>query len=306
MAFWGHTDRVMACALVGSTEGCSSTAHGGLVVTAGYDRTVRLWKLINGECLGTLAAPEAGRIRAVACSPDGHTIAAGADASLTGGAASILFWDLRQLPVAKQGPRLRDTRHGSAVYVCCFSPSDAELLATGGRGNQVCLWQWRSGRLLRSFFTAVSQVLAVSFSFDGGFIASSGEGSAVELWGTAQQSDWECHGAFRGHEKAVFGCAIAKARRGRYLLVSISGRSARVWKFRPDEPVEKERARVAVASIAAPPEPEPEHERLEGKPRATASGKQRASFGQEEEEESEAFGAYRERIALEKAARADS
>ena len=59
MAFCGHEDRVMACGVAASTSGRS-----GLVLTAGYDRTVRLWRLTNGEGIGTLI-PRGGCGRAL-------------------------------------------------------------------------------------------------------------------------------------------------------------------------------------------------------------------------------------------------
>ena len=206
----------------------------------------------------------------------------------------VVVWNLEGLP-ACESKRLRDTRHGTAIYACCFSPRDPELLATGGRGSEVALWQWRSARLLRHFSTGLDQVLCVAFSPDGGYLATSGEGHAVQLWIPTQQSDHEPHGAFLGHTKAAFGCAIGAASRGRYLLVSCShDRTARVWKFRAEAPATQlpslQAMETSAPIVGGNSQPKPI----------------RGQFGREEDAEQEAFEAYRRRLRHEKAARTES
>ena len=53
---------------------------GQIAVTGAYDKTLRVWSLLDGALLRTIrmpAGPEIGKIYAVAMSPDGALVAAG-------------------------------------------------------------------------------------------------------------------------------------------------------------------------------------------------------------------------------------
>jgi RNA polymerase sigma factor (sigma-70 family) len=75
-------------------------------------------------------------------------------------------------------------RHGYWTYDAAFSP-DGKILASGGAGRGVCLWDATTGKEVRHFLPKWSQhVYSVAFSPDGTLLAG-GAGGAIYLWDVA-------------------------------------------------------------------------------------------------------------------------
>ncbi|WP_406278869.1 WD40 repeat domain-containing serine/threonine protein kinase [Embleya sp. NBC_00896] len=150
------------------------------------DGTVRLWNVADHGQIGeplfghlkdvdgnwTVPAPER-RWGAVAFSPDGHTLAAGADDG------AVVLWDAasrRQI-----GEPL--TGHTEAIWSLAFSP-DGRTLATGGGDGTARLWDVATrrqvGRLRADRF--------VAFSPDGRTLAA-GSSDGARLWDVATQQE---------------------------------------------------------------------------------------------------------------------
>ncbi|HYH66224.1 MAG TPA: hypothetical protein VD866_16140, partial [Urbifossiella sp.] len=79
LAAWkGHTDRC---------TGVTWARGGAVVVSSGFDHTVRVWDAATGANVQTLAAHVGPALR-VAASPDGRYVAS------TGAAGAVFFWRL--------------------------------------------------------------------------------------------------------------------------------------------------------------------------------------------------------------------
>ena len=73
------------------------------------------------------------------------------------------------------------TGHGNDVWVVTFNP-DGTLLASGGRNNDLRVWDVATGNGLAALRNHAGWVLGVDFSPDGTTIVTgSGDGS-VRLW----------------------------------------------------------------------------------------------------------------------------
>jgi WD40 repeat protein len=155
---------------------------GRLLATADGDGTARLWDPATGRPVGAPLRADTGpggHVYAVAFSPDGRLLAT-ADADGT-----ARLWD-----PATGRPARAPLVIGGSVSTVAFSP-DGRLLATGGADGTVRLWdpatrqpvgtplqadQGKESGVLRP------GVLGVTFSHDGGLLATAGADGTVRTW----------------------------------------------------------------------------------------------------------------------------
>lgn len=204
----------------GLTETAAYSSDGRKVVSAGFDRALRVWDADSGAQIGQPMTGHTATITSVAFSPDGHRIVS---ASTDGG---VRVWDVdnsRQLgeplvaatgsgspgPVwsvayspdgrliiagyGDGGVRFWDARrlvpdrppltgHTDAVYSVAISP-DGALLASGGRDGTVRLWDTRTGDPIGAPMKAGDDsILVVAFSPDSRRIAVGGFGPDIWIW----------------------------------------------------------------------------------------------------------------------------
>ena len=111
----------------GGVTSLALSPDASLLASAGYDRTVRLWRVSDGRLAGVLRG-HGGTIWSVAWSPDGRWLAsAGED-------KTIRIWRMRDLSVAH---RLRG--HELNIWSVRFSPN-SRLLASGSFDHSIRLW----------------------------------------------------------------------------------------------------------------------------------------------------------------------
>jgi WD40 repeat protein len=103
-------------------------AAGRFAVTASWDKTVRVWSLVDGKLVRTIRMPSGpghiGKIYAVAMSPDGELIAAGGYTNATGETEWIYFFD------ASTGKMTKRISSDANTHSLAFS-QDGRYLAVG-------------------------------------------------------------------------------------------------------------------------------------------------------------------------------
>jgi guanine nucleotide-binding protein subunit beta-2-like 1 protein len=99
------------------------------IVSASWDRTVKVWNLTNCKLRNTLAG-HSGYVNTVAVSPDGSLCASG------GKDGVILLWDLAE------GKRLYSLDAGSIIHALCFSPNRYWLCAA--TESSIKIWDLES------------------------------------------------------------------------------------------------------------------------------------------------------------------
>jgi WD40 repeat protein len=131
------------------------------------DGEVRLWGPYSFKHQGSLN--HKGRVRSLAWSPDGSTLAAVAD-------MDVHLWDVTTRKV-------RTTLHGHSydVWSVGFSP-DGRTLLTGSWDMTVRLWDAVTGQEKACYNWEIGKVHAVAFAPDGMTAAAGGDDQGVVVW----------------------------------------------------------------------------------------------------------------------------
>jgi WD40 repeat protein len=136
------------------------------------DGSIALRELESGRVQGKLTPPP-GPLRALAFSPDGRQLAAGAGGDGQPGVAVV--WD-----VAAQKVVSRCAGHQAAVEHVAFSPDGRQLATASPAAQELFLWQVADGREVRRF-DRPGRVIALAFSPREGVLAST-DGDRLVFW----------------------------------------------------------------------------------------------------------------------------
>ena len=112
----------------GFVQSVAISPDGKLIVSGGYDNTVRLWD-IQGNPIGQPFPGHENDVTSVAISPDGKLIVSGGDDN------TVRLWDIQGNPIGQPFPG-----HESYVTSVAFSP-DGKLIVSGSWDHTVRLWR---------------------------------------------------------------------------------------------------------------------------------------------------------------------
>lgn len=144
------------------------SADGRRAVAGCSDATLRVWDLVKGTCLRTVAG-HTDQVHRVAMSADGRTGVSGSH----DGTARV--WDLHS------GECLHTLRCGKSRATSVAIAPDGSTVAYAADGV-VLLWDVASGALRRTFPGDVDYVSALALSADGQIVVSGGSDGTVRLW----------------------------------------------------------------------------------------------------------------------------
>ncbi|MEQ9398660.1 MAG: hypothetical protein RJQ04_05780 [Longimicrobiales bacterium] len=168
---------------------------GSLLLTAGWDRTARLWEVGTGMELRSFPVMANGD-GAIAFSPDGRYVLTAGRATEPLGRDEARLWD------AATGAELARFAHDGQVRAVAFTP-DGSRVVTGGFDRKIRVWEPATGRLIREFASDLP-VMALSVSPDGRMVAVGEYQSAV----VRSLDTGEVRGSFR-HGREVQAVAFS-------------------------------------------------------------------------------------------------
>jgi hypothetical protein len=137
------------------------------LATVGEDGVARVVDLKTGASVALTGHLKP--LLGVAFSRDGQHLAAGGEDS------QVSLWRLRT------GQRTVLKGHSRRVQAIAFAPKQ-DLMASVGAGRQVILWDVRTGKQLASLEAHRDEVMCVTFSPDGGTLATGCKDGEVILW----------------------------------------------------------------------------------------------------------------------------
>lgn|GEM_PF-3458996 len=211
-------DFILAHTLPGHTGEVHSVAFspdGGFLASGGFDKSVRLWKLPNGEPFHNLAHPE--WVFSVAVGSDGKLLASG------GADGEIKLWSL------ETGELLRSLVGHSHWVLSVAMSADGGLLASGGADGTARVWDFESGEAAH-VFERPGWVRSVAFGEE--ILAAACEDGSVGVW---KIPDGELLYAVAGHSGAAF--SVAASADGRLLASGGADGKVKVWDARAGEPL---------------------------------------------------------------------
>lgn len=124
------------------------TPDGRQLVSASWDKTLKVWNVAGGSLAGTLPGHR-DWVMDVWLSPDGKTIASASQ-------RTVKMWSRESMSESSSGPELG----GASVNSLAFSPP-GQLIATGGRNGAARIWnlsEFGNPARLTGFESWVSQV----------------------------------------------------------------------------------------------------------------------------------------------------
>ncbi|WP_442792269.1 nSTAND1 domain-containing NTPase [Amycolatopsis sp. NBC_01307] len=200
---------------------------GGLLVTGGYDKTVRLRDLGTLRPLATIGG-FGDAVCGVAVSPDGRTLATGSwDHTMT----------LRDITdPAKPGPPVVFSRPGDDIDAVAFSP-DGRLLATAGEGHTARLWDLADRAHpveIARLEGHADDVHTLAFSPDGRTLATAGWDHTARLWDISAPHAPKPLTKLEGHTDTIFSIAFSPD--GKRVATASADRTVRLWDVAPARP----------------------------------------------------------------------
>ena len=141
---------------------------GRYILSASFDKTMRLWDVKRGICLHTLNIPDK-TINSVAFSPSGEYI-------VFGGYETMQMWDVRKWKC------IRVFRYEKRVDAVAFSPDGRYVVSGGWDDATIRLWEVQTGRCVCILEGHEGAITSVAVRPDGYYILSCSYDHTVRLW----------------------------------------------------------------------------------------------------------------------------
>ena len=116
-----------------------------LVASGGGEKKVRLWDVQTGECVKVIETTFELKSACFSRSPDGRQLATGSSTNFDGIEPSLAqVWDV------ETGAHRANLPHDDWVVSVCFT-RDGTQLASGGRDDEVRVWDADTGECVKKF-----------------------------------------------------------------------------------------------------------------------------------------------------------
>ncbi|MBU53812.1 MAG: hypothetical protein CL920_34380, partial [Deltaproteobacteria bacterium] len=195
----------------GPVNGCSWSPDGKFVLSASWDKTLKIWDADSGKELQTLTG-HSSWVNGCSWSPDGKRILSASDDE------TLKIWD------ADSGKEFQTlTEHGDSVLGCSWSPDGRFILSASG-DNTLKIWDADSGKELQTLTGHGDSVFGCSWSPDGKHILSASGDNTLKIWDVASGQELQ---TLTGHGNRVSGCLWSPD--GKRILSASWDNTLKIW-----------------------------------------------------------------------------
>ncbi|MFM7158830.1 MAG: WD40 repeat domain-containing protein, partial [Planctomycetaceae bacterium] len=208
------------------------------LLTASYDRELRLWNLETGAGMAVLKH-HTGPVQAARFGPaEGQVVSGAAD-------QTVKLW---QVPAGERLATFSEATRGVQAVAC--HPASA-LFAAAGADRSLRLYRWdgQQAVLVRSSLAHDSPVLALAFSPDGQTLYSAAEDHVLKAWQVEPLRERHVYPALPD-----WPLALAVSPGGDWMACGLADGSLRLF----DTATPRQRAEWLQAALPAPPPARPE------------------------------------------------
>ena len=205
-------------------KGVMFTSDNRYLVSASYDKTVRVWDIQTGEIVrvirGQIGNGKQGKLYAAALSPDDKWLAvAGLLPGDSSNRDSIRLIDFRtgEVKTLLKG-------HANVILGLSFS-SGGKKLISGSFDKTARIWDVRSGKMLHELKGHTEFIYAVAFSPDGSKAITGSDDETLKLWDV---HSGRLITTMKGHKGDVRSVGFTPD--GQYILSGSKDKTIRMWK----------------------------------------------------------------------------
>lgn len=218
-----------------SSEPKKLTGHSGAVfdlvflpdnsgfVSSSADGVIRM----NNFSSNTQVAKVSSRVKTLAISPDGKTLAGGTENG------NVLLWDLDG---GENSERELYVQRGKSVSAITFS-NDGELLVFGDEDGSLKIWNLKEKALTKTLSGHSSMVTDVEFNQDNSLLASTSYDGTANVWTMAYLNDLpiilDDHGVGTENAKWVWSASFNPD--GNSLVTGAGDGNIRLWPVKADD-----------------------------------------------------------------------
>jgi len=196
-----------------------------LLLSGGYDATVKLWSLLGERCEATLRGHD-GWVRSLEVMQAGRRVVSGGSDGL------LKFWSLEtQQCLHSSGPPNNDPRHSTH---CLAAIEQQDALLSGHSGMRHLLrWDLATMQSSESFSGHDDDIYAIHAEGSSSLLVSGSKDRTVRVWDT-RTPNRGCVMALRAHTGAVLDLKL----RGNRIVSGSMDKTVRMWDIRePQAPL---------------------------------------------------------------------
>ena len=189
----------------------SKGGKGGILASASYDCSIRLWNTDTGECLNTLRGHQ-NILFGIDFHPSGEILAS-ASYDYT-----IKLWDV------KTGECLRTLEgHTKSISSVAFN-RDGQILASGSGDRTIKIWDVKTGECLKTLRGHAQSIAVLDFSPQKNVLATGDNNQVLKLWDV---DEGKCLNTWQGYTDFMLTTAISP--NGKLLASGSSDKTVRIW-----------------------------------------------------------------------------